>query len=469
MSTTVNQEQRFEFQRQADNQSADSDRQESQEEAAVCSPVCQEQQEPLDPDHSVSSEQRQRPIAPNNWSIPEYLTSDKGRWTVTHKQAIRRQRRELVGQIESSEKNGFDNKFSRARRKYFKICQTGRRLRDKWQNCHTALLSLRLSPTVSGNFIPLGLLIEDLHSAYDNVRRALQYHLGEKRSLDYEYACVYAGTEGYATPHMHVLVWVNGEVDREAFTPTVEAFVSNTQYSPDDGSGNLPADAVTLRSPEEIELATDAVKNEKAVERYGYASSVATYVGSQLANVAHPYSAEDYELLFGAACAILDGNPWHFSGGCVTPGNLDHSVSPEQRTSPTGSPLGQEQQAPPTPVERTAKAREQREQERGGRWGRRDSNLLVKPPARVFSLSKPPEFRGEKCAPPKEKRAGMQAELLSKRGARFGTTTSLRIELVRSIAGSPCTNPRSCTSRYPLHQSTRGGMPPFTKPRKLWL
>jgi len=58
--------------------------------------------------------------------------------------------------------------------------------------------------------------------ALEDVMGALRYRL---REYDWEYARVVAGTDEFATPHIHIYLWVDGQPAFEELEPVVEKFV----------------------------------------------------------------------------------------------------------------------------------------------------------------------------------------------------------------------------------------------------
>jgi hypothetical protein len=124
-----------------------------------------------------------------------------------------------------------------------------RQLLDEYDEPTTALLSLRVSPADRGRLT----LLNGLHKAIEPTIDQLRYRLQEAAdaplsSDEWEYFAVIAGTEERATPHLHILVYCDGDVSRKRFTPAVEKFVKKCPFAPDDMRGNSPdGGAISLR------------------------------------------------------------------------------------------------------------------------------------------------------------------------------------------------------------------------------
>jgi hypothetical protein len=78
-------------------------------------------------------------------------------------------------------------------------------------------------------------------SCKDNVRCRLQEAADAPFSPDeWAYQLVFAGTAERATPHAHILVYPDGDVERHRFADVVDWFVQKCPYAFDDGTGNSP-------------------------------------------------------------------------------------------------------------------------------------------------------------------------------------------------------------------------------------
>ena len=160
------------------------------------------------------------------------------------------------GENVSADRHGYHKtRHWRRKRQYALGKEMDRQLLDAYENPTTTLLSLRLSPGDRSRLT----LLQGLHDAIEATIDQLRYRLQEApdaplASGDWEYIAVIAGTRGRATPHLHIYVWIDGDVSREVFAPVVEKFVAKCPYAPDDMRGNSPdsdddgkAQAVSIR------------------------------------------------------------------------------------------------------------------------------------------------------------------------------------------------------------------------------
>jgi len=106
-------------------------------------------------------------------------------------------------------------------------------LRDRMDNPTLIFLSLRVSPIHRQNgerrWIQPVTLDSRIADSWENLRSTLSYHL---KDYWYEYVWITATTSSAATPHRHVLVYVDDpddEIGIEVPRSAVNSFVSNTQ------------------------------------------------------------------------------------------------------------------------------------------------------------------------------------------------------------------------------------------------
>ena len=106
-------------------------------------------------------------------------------------------------------------------------------LRDRMENPTLILLSLRVSPIHRENgrrqWIHPVTLDSRIADSWENVRSTLSYHLKDHW---YEYVWITATTSSAATPHRHVLIYVDDPDDSvgiEVPRAAVSSFVNNTQ------------------------------------------------------------------------------------------------------------------------------------------------------------------------------------------------------------------------------------------------
>ncbi|WP_380674600.1 hypothetical protein [Salinigranum sp. GCM10025319] len=162
-----------------------------------------------------------------------------------------------------------------------------RQLLEEYDNPTTILLSLRVERTVTNRVT----LLDELASAINPTLDALKYRLS-KHSSRYEWMCVLAGTRQYATPHVHIYVWAEGDVPRRALVPVVERFTERCEYAPSSGRGNL-----TNRGTVRVMGTPDT----EPIERTGDGGSAgAVYTLTQLAHLKPVEEMEHDELLWGS-------------------------------------------------------------------------------------------------------------------------------------------------------------------------
>jgi hypothetical protein len=191
--------------------------------------------------------------------------------------------------------------YDRAIGTYAGILDTDRQLRDAYNGLTTALVTRRLSPLDdSGEWLEPLAIERQLHdeAARRSFTRAIRYQL---RDYDYQYVGVTAATTTAATPHEHVLIWIDDPDDVvgvEHFRPAIEKHVEKVHNAYDedhpiqaDGRGG----AVTIyhdpplvdHVPDAIDEAFDRVrKHSDAVDDDATAipanTAGAQYVASQL-------------------------------------------------------------------------------------------------------------------------------------------------------------------------------------------
>lgn len=120
---------------------------------------------------------------------------------------------------------------------YRTILDADRRRRRQYDALTTVLLSLRLSPTDdAGEWLSPVSLDVALTESWSGgtgrgVRGKIQYEIGTKLGLDYDYVAVTAGTRDSATPHLHVLLWID-DPDREVTPDVVDTIVQKHRNHP---------------------------------------------------------------------------------------------------------------------------------------------------------------------------------------------------------------------------------------------
>jgi hypothetical protein len=189
--------------------------------------------EPLEQDSS--SLWLDEPIASNSSIVHDnYL--DEGR-VLTATEAIDKYYYKRVGERESVESDNriTDSMHQRDRHNYGKWLEIDRQLSEVYKNPSTALLSLRVSRDVQGRVS----LIEELYRAFDNMLSSLRRWIEVE---DFEWVAVFAGTKKFASPHVHLYIISDGDLNPSIFERAVKKFASICQYSPSNCKGNHPED-----------------------------------------------------------------------------------------------------------------------------------------------------------------------------------------------------------------------------------
>jgi hypothetical protein len=135
----------------------------------------------------------------------------------------------LVYQVASHNADDRTSTLERTRIKHGKLLGAGRDIYQRFEDVTQIFLSLRLSPiSSSGYWLEPVKLDNRLHGSWANVRDVLSYHL---QSYDSEYVTITATTTSAATPHRHVLVYVDDpddEVPVDVAKAAVDSHVRNT-------------------------------------------------------------------------------------------------------------------------------------------------------------------------------------------------------------------------------------------------
>jgi hypothetical protein len=206
-----------------------------------------------------------------------------------------------------------------------------RQLLDAYDEPTTALLSLRVSPADRGRLT----LLNGLHEAIEPTIEQLRYRLQEApdaplSSEEWEYFAVIAGTEERATPHLHILVYCDGDVSRQRFAPTVEKFVAKCPFAPDDMRGNSPeGGAISLRGNVTDEI--PRMDGEPAE------SAGATYVLTQLPHLQNVDEMARDELLHSSTVDAWEGDAFRKSQYTVWDDEEEPSAEEVSGVAPTSS------------------------------------------------------------------------------------------------------------------------------------
>lgn len=214
-------------------------------------------------------------------NVPPIYVSDEGQYLKSWKQARRAYKRHRIGEFNSSMPTTLHR---RSRQDYRRFLESDRQLQEVYQNFTTALISLRVPPQLDGVYLPPLVTLDALMDALPPVMDALWYRL---RGYEYEYARLVAGTDEFATPHLHIYVWIDGRPAFEELEPVVEKFVEKCSLAPDDGRGNRASEgALTLQYEQEV-----TNRGETAGSRY---------VGTQLPHIGYVEQMDDTSLDLGA-------------------------------------------------------------------------------------------------------------------------------------------------------------------------
>lgn len=179
--------------------------------------------------------------------------------------------------------------------KYANILEADRRLQREYEGLTTAMVTRRQSPLDEhGEWIKPVSLHSRLSDTFASIRKSLSYHLDRKHGFDdWEYLAVTAMTDTAATPHQHILLWVEDPADdlhREMLEPAVNKHVNSVATASTEHHGD---GAITIQhSPDRVDHVPDtysAIREQTATTgsgEYGPSvpanTTVAQYVASQL-------------------------------------------------------------------------------------------------------------------------------------------------------------------------------------------
>ena len=236
------------------------------------------------------------------------------------------------GENVSAEKHGFNKTRQWRRKRQYALGKAmDRQLLDAYENPTTALLSLRVSPADRGRLT----LLNGLHKAIDPTLEQLRYRLqgaadAPLSSDEWEYFAVIAGTEERATPHLHILVYCDGNISRQRFAPAVEKFVAKCPFAPDDMRSNSPDyGAISLRGNGGNEIPRmDGAPAENAG---------ATYVLAQLPHLQDVDAMARDELLHSSTVDAWEGDAFRKSQYTVWDDEEQPSAEVVSGVEPTSS------------------------------------------------------------------------------------------------------------------------------------
>jgi hypothetical protein len=236
------------------------------------------------------------------------------------------------GENVSAEKHGFHKTRQWRRKRQYALGKAmDRQLLDAYDEPTTALLSLRVSPADRGRLTLLDGLHEAIESTIEQLRHRLQGAPDAPLSSDeWEYFVVIAGTEERATPHIHILVYCDGDISHQRFAPVVEKFVAKCPFAPDDKRGNSPAGgAISLRGNGADEIPR---MDDEPAESAG-----ATYVLTQLPHLRDVDEMARDELLHSSTVDAWNGNAFCKSEYTVWDDEEQPSAEEVSGVEPTSS------------------------------------------------------------------------------------------------------------------------------------
>jgi len=212
--------------------------------------------------------------------IPSIYISD-GSNIKSWKQSRRAYRRHRIGQLNSPVPTTLHR---RSKKDYRRFLETDRQLQKRYDNLSTALISLRVPPVMEGAYIPPLSVLDALMDSMSDVMNTLRYRL---RDYDWEYSRVVAGTDEFATPHIHIYLWIDGTPTFEELQPLVEKFVEKCPLAPPEGMGNRAREgALTLR-------------HKHGLTESGETAGI-VYMASQLPHIAYTADMDGASLDWGA-------------------------------------------------------------------------------------------------------------------------------------------------------------------------
>jgi hypothetical protein len=199
-----------------------------------------------------------------------------------------------------------------------------RYLLDTFGNPTLTILSLRISPSTQNRLTLLHGLADGVDAALYKLRYRLEKAPDAPFSPDeWEYQLVFAGTAERATPHAHILVYTDGDVERHRFADVLEWFVQKCPYAPEDGAGNSPepdddgmAQAVSIRGNGDDSVPrVDAESCEVRDDVAGTNSQGAVYCLTQLPHLAEVKEMARDELLHSMTLDAYKGSAFRKSVG----------------------------------------------------------------------------------------------------------------------------------------------------------
>lgn len=197
-------------------------------------------------------------------------------------------------QSASNQSDTRTSRYQRALSTYRHILEADRLLQCQYDDLSTAMVTRRQSPLDdSDDWIPPVTLHSRLANTFDSVRKAIHYRLARKHGLDYEYVALTAHTTSCATPHQHIVLWIDdpaNELKGDMLQPAVDKHVSMvpTAYH----QHHQPAsDAVTVQhTPDTVDPVPEHIG--RILRQSDAASADDTSMGNQ--GVPAPIAAVQY-------------------------------------------------------------------------------------------------------------------------------------------------------------------------------
>jgi hypothetical protein len=224
-----------------------------------------------------------------------------------------------------------------------------RQVLDRFEKPTLTMLSLRVSPQPQNRLTLAHGLSDGIDAALYKLRRRLVEDTDAPLSDDeWHYVVVIAGTSERATPHAHILVYTDSDVERDRFADAVKWFVRKCPYAPDDMRGN-PTDRGTIRIHGNDDDTIPRVDDEKCNLRGGVTgrnSQAATYALKQLPHLGPVANMARDDLLHSST---LDA----FGGSALRSSLSRDSVSDKYQPigeSDSDNPCRNEKNSPPEPA-----------------------------------------------------------------------------------------------------------------------
>lgn len=248
--------------------------------------------------------------------------------------AVRSYIRRRHGESTSADRHGFTGtRQNTALGQYKRGMALDRQCLSEWSNPTVVLLSLRISPAMVPPYAGRVDVLDELGNAKNRVLEKLRYELQNAPDAPvdpdgWQYFTVIAGTRERATPHLHLVVYINGDVGPDPFALAVDAFVETCDHTPDDYRGNPRyGDTFLMRGNGDESVPT--------VDG-GPESQAATYALTQLPHLGDVDSMARDELMHSTTVDAWNGDA--FTRSTVELGDVH--LNPGDTSRATGQSVG---------------------------------------------------------------------------------------------------------------------------------